>query len=366
MLGVLGLPDGSRRSRSRALVLAAVIAAASPVARAEEPASADDLPHRTHQGVFSLSLENDTFTGNDNRYTNGFSFSWVSADVAMFGPRNFFSRMVDAGSFLPTVGNEGYRNFAGFAVGQEIYTPDDIKDPDPPEDQQPYAGVAFIDTSLFSMSARSLHHFKLRVGIVGPASGAEWTQIKLHELINSPIPQGWDTQLSNELLLNAFYQYNRRMLRKAPPAAFGYDLTLNGGGGLGNYYTGGNAGIQFRLGRAVPDTYGSFDLRAGGDAFVGIAEPADGWQTFLQLQGNLAGIARFLPSDGNTFVDSRSAERSDFIATLGTGLVVAYRRFVFSYTYNAVVGDKTLPGSDLDDYGAVVLAFVLGSPRKQP
>ena len=51
----------------------------------------------------------------------------------------------------------------------------------------------------------------------------------IHEITGSPIPQGWDSQLSNEPLLNAYYQYNRRLSRGELARDFDCDLAVNGG-----------------------------------------------------------------------------------------------------------------------------------------
>jgi hypothetical protein len=38
----------------------------------------------------------------------------------------------------------------------------------------------------------------LTVGVVGPASFAEQTQKRIHEIVNADEPRGWNTQLKNE------------------------------------------------------------------------------------------------------------------------------------------------------------------------
>lgn len=317
---------------------------------------------RTHEGVLSIVVENDIFANSDGHYTNGVSLAWTTGDVATFGHRNFFARMVRGFSWLPTVNDEPYANFVAFSLNHEMYTPDDIQELDPPPDAQPYAGIVAIDTSLYSKTARSLHQYKLRVGVVGPAAGAEWLQKKIHEIIG-PTPEGWDTQLSNEPLLNLDYQYSHRILRHASATGFGWDLTASGGGSLGNYFTGANVNAVVRFGKALPDTYGNFDLRAGQEALVGYAPARTAWQAHAFAAVNLVGIAHFLPTDGNTFTDSRSTTREDFAATATAGFVVGTRRLLFTFAYNALLGDRTLPGANRDDYGTIGLSYIFGGTK---
>ena len=52
-------------------------------------------------------------------------------------------------------------------------TPDDITNPNPPEDDQPYAGVLYVDSLLYAKKERWTHVWELKLGVVGPASQAE-------------------------------------------------------------------------------------------------------------------------------------------------------------------------------------------------
>lgn len=71
-----------------------------------------------------------------------------------------------------------------------MQTPDDITDPMPPEDDQPYAGALFLDSVLYSVNERWGQAWNLRLGIVGPASQADHAQIWVHDLIGADEPQG--------------------------------------------------------------------------------------------------------------------------------------------------------------------------------
>jgi hypothetical protein len=344
----------------RPIVAAGIALCAVAASWATPPAFGDEAGPTAgdYKGIFSLRSENDVFAGNDNKYTNGIALSWTTADVSRLEPDGFFSKVVRSFSFLPTVGDEGYADYVAFEVGQEMYTPEDISLPAPPPGDQPYAGVLFFDTKLYSKTTRSLHAYTFRVGIVGPWSFAEQTQRFLHRLNGAKDPQGWDTQLSNEPLLNLDYQYHRRLWRRARPKGFGYDVSANGGAGFGNYFIGGNVGALFRLGHSLPDTYGSFDIRKGGEALVGLAPSPTGWHAYLHLAGNGFAVARFLPTDGNTFKDSRSGDRDDFYAVITAGAVVGYKRLLFSYMYNLVVSQSSLPAQTEDDYGAIAMHWI--------
>ena len=71
---------------------------------------AQDTP--SHGGALTVTLENDSFTGSDNNYTNGLGISWVSNDINTYDERSFVRRWAKFWSFLPFVGNDGYRTYA--------------------------------------------------------------------------------------------------------------------------------------------------------------------------------------------------------------------------------------------------------------
>jgi hypothetical protein len=60
-------------------------------------------------------------------------------------------------AFLPFVSDEGYATYASWTLGQEMHTPDDIRNPIPPEDDQPYAGVLYVDSLLYARKERWTH-----------------------------------------------------------------------------------------------------------------------------------------------------------------------------------------------------------------
>ena len=155
-------------------------------------------------GTLTLTVENDVFTGSDNNYTNGVGIAWVSEAIAREddGPLGQWTRFW---AFLPFVADEGYTNYASWALAQEINTPDDIGEPHPDVDDQPYSGVLVVDSTLYARRWDWSHAWQLRLGVVGPASQADDTQREFHRLIGADKPQGWDTQLPNEPIVNLNY-----------------------------------------------------------------------------------------------------------------------------------------------------------------
>ena len=106
------------------------------------------------KSAMTFTIDNDFLTGSDNNYTNGFGLSYVSAEIDSYGEDSFLRKWSNVWSFLPFVGDEGYATYASWTLAQEMHTPDDIDDPDPPLDDQPYAGVLYIDSTMYARKGR--------------------------------------------------------------------------------------------------------------------------------------------------------------------------------------------------------------------
>ncbi len=354
----------SKRKGAALFVLAMCLAVRVPVSHAQNAFQGSGDPSlQPFIGSVSLYFDNDFLSGKDSKYTGGYGLAWTSAATRTYSEKNLNRKIANAFSFLPTVNADGYRNYVQFVVAMEVYTPADIRSPEPPPGDHPYAGVLYLDSSLLSRSRIGGHQLTLRLGLVGPATGAEHVQKWVHEITGSPIPQGWDTQLKNEPIVNLFYQYDRRLLRRAPPDRFGYDFSWCGGGGLGNYYIGANVGLMGRVGYRLPDNYGVTPLLGGEESLVGVTPPRKHFQAYAFLGAQCFGVVRWLPTDGNTFKDSRSADRDDGFLSLSTGICIGFSRVLVSLRYHGIAGlqsSESFKKKNRNDFGTILFTVFLG------
>lgn len=96
---------------------------------------------------------------------------------------------------------DGWR-FAGWRVGQQLYTPSDVRIPPSrlsPLDR-PYAGWLYggLFYSLADADGSELA-FGLDIGCLGACAGGRATQSFIHEVLDQPEPRGWSSQQGNEL-----------------------------------------------------------------------------------------------------------------------------------------------------------------------
>lgn len=292
------------------------------------PAMADPQPHVQpidDEETWSASWENDVFAGADGNYTNGVRFAYVSSenDVPHW--------LENTANLLPFFAEEGAKRWE-LSLGQNMYTPENYNLRAAQPNDRPYAGWLYGSAGVTSDTGTTLDHFRITLGMVGPASGAEQVQETVHDFIGSPHPQGWQNQLDNEPGLMLSYQRKWRNWWALNNEGFGLDLTPSAGATVGNIITQASAGAVVRIGEDLPADYGPpliGSTLTGTDFF----QPSTdlGWYLFAGLEGNA--VARNIFLDGNTFSDSLSVDKKPLVGGAQVGLAVTYRDVRYAYTH---------------------------------
>lgn len=287
-------------------------------------------PSTPYRGAKTITMENDWGTGTDNNYTNGVGFSWVSSDIDTYDEQSAVRRWAEFWSVLPFVGDEGSRTYVAWSLVQEMHTPDDITDPNPPRDDQPYAGVLYLDSTIYARNDRWTHAWQLRTGVVGSASLAEHTQKFIHDLIGDDEPMGWDEQLPNEPVLNVGYTGTYLLGQGNVGKSASWRVIPVTYAGLGNYFTGAGLGLYGEIGWNLVDAMGGTALRQGLNtaSTVGVG-PVDNWSVSFSAGFSGYGVAHYLPLDGTVFRDSRSVDSNSFIGMGTFGIAVRHGGWVF-------------------------------------
>jgi len=318
--------DAGHHRLKRWLTGAAILAALPGAAFAQEEADT--------KGVLSLTVENDSLSsGADRNYTSGIRLGYVSPAEGV--P----DWLQGAGGFTRAFSNSA-PDFWGIAVGQSIFTPEDINAVPAPPDQHPYAGWLYLQISVGAEEDRSdgrapryLDSYELELGIVGPSAMGEEAQSGIHEWLGAPDPQGWDSQLEDEIAFAVSFDRRWRALRLFGDYFGGIeaDLTPSAGASLGTLRTEARVGLAARIGQRIDSDYGPPRVRpslAGLEHFRG--GPLS-WSIFAGVQGRAVAHNLFL--DGNTFQDSASVDRTPFVADFQTGFSLSAGAVRLAYTY---------------------------------
>jgi hypothetical protein len=238
-----------------------------------------------------------------------------------------------------------------------MYTPDDIDDPNPPEDDQPYAGVLYMDSLLYARKDRWQHAWALKLGVVGPSSQAEDTQKWFHDLIGADKPRGWHLQLPDEPIINLGYTVAHLAAAGNAGRSAEWRIVPVGTAGLGTYFTGAGLGIYGEVGWNLVDAFGGASLRAGFNAgsTVGVG-PVNSWS--VSFFGGLGGfgVVHYLPIDGTVFKDSRSVDSEPFVGMGSCGLSVRHGRFTLNYALTFFT-DTFKTTQKNDQFGTVSLSW---------
>ena len=209
--------------------------------------AADNLPSKS--STVTVIFENDLFGGSDSQYTNGIQIGWLSSDLRSYDEERRLPRwFLPIVARLPFINGPDRQYNVGFTLGQQTFTPEDIKTPTLIVDDRPYAGWLYGGLALVSKNEIALDTLQFQLGVIGPASLAEEAQDLVHDLRDIPTAKGWDNQLHNKPGVALIYQHKHRVWRSPSATGWSSDLIAHGGGVLGNVYTFLNAGGEFRFG----------------------------------------------------------------------------------------------------------------------
>lgn len=346
-----------RRLASLALSLAAFAGADRAFAQTADPVV--PTTHARSAPVFTLYVENDSFTGTDEHYTNGLKFSWLSADLTDWGQTGWRKTMIEA---LPFINRPDGQKNMGFSVGQNIYTPEDIERVNPDPRDRPYAGWSYLELAFVSKTGDIADTMALQFGVVGPHSLAEDSQRIFHNWIGSARPRGWDYQLRDEIGVNLIFERRWRLYGRALYDHLGIDLVPHAGVSLGNVQTYVNGGGTVRLGINLPSDFGVQLARAGSvgggptDDLDPRVAPNRNFSLFIFGAADGRGVARDIFLDGNTFRDSRSVDKEYFVADLSAGVGLIAGPWQLTYTQVWRTKEFKTQRDNYNNFGSITLS----------
>ncbi len=313
----------------------------------------------TRFGTLSFYLENDTFGGTDENYTNGAFIGYTSP-----GSQHYADYGGGLGGFFDSIGWIGggeYTRHVAFGIGQQMYTPVDVQNPSLVPDQRPYAGWLYGSLGLVWQTPKVKNSLIFNIGVVGPWSYAEETQRYVHERLGQRYPQGWDNQLGNEIGINMAYEHRWRIRDREDSSGFDWDLMPYFGASLGNVNTSANIGTEIRFGYNLPDDFGSGGISQTSSTPSPVNSPdgkpwrhAFGMHLFARAEGR--GVLQNIFLDGNTFRESHSVDKYPFVGDLSVGLAMNWKNT--KLTYAMVYRTKEFDGQQHPQvFGSIMLSI---------
>lgn len=318
-------------------------------ARTTPAAPAADSTTRPLGGVWTFINENDLYSikNQDRHYTNGVRLAWISDDNDV--PE--WSRFLPG--LLPLL-DPWARQRIGWAVGHNLYTPQDKSTRDYIPDDRPYAAWLYAGMALQSESDTRLDTLELDVGVVGPLALGKPIQNNYHPLIGAKKAYGWNNQIKNEPGIVLSGERKWRVMKELPVYDLGIDMIPHVAGSVGNIFTYAGAGATFRFGDDLTSDFGPPRIRPalpGSDTF----KPRDtfGWYVFAGGEGRV--VLRDIFLDGNTFTDSPNISKKPIVGDFQAGFALLFERF--RVTFTQVLRTKEFDAQDRPDFfGSISLS----------
>ena len=153
----------------------------------------DSLLSTKTENYFSLQYDNDVFNHTDRYYTQGILLTLIHP-IVKYSPISYALIRL----------NKNARNYYGFHLEQDVFTPITIRHQGIFYGERPYAAVLFMSHSLTSIhpQKRLLIRTCVDLGVIGPAAQGAEEQKGIHKAIDNPQPLGWQYQVSNDVIVN--------------------------------------------------------------------------------------------------------------------------------------------------------------------
>jgi hypothetical protein len=225
-----------------------------------------------------------------------------------------------------------------------MMTPDDIELRHPKKGDLSYAGLLFYNDSFIHVYDDHADRIGVTIGVVGPSSGAEWSQKNVHEVIGSDRPAGWPEQIKDEIV----FQFSRARSWQGWVSDSGrHDILYGIDAAVGTLSSYAGASVMYRYGSGLKGTGATTMLTAGRTSNPLAIDK--GWFLFLGARPNY--LANMIFLDGNTFrsMDNIDADEIDYDnEQLGVTAGVAFGWKDVSFTW-AVNDMNVISDSDDDD-----------------
>lgn len=286
------------------------------------------------QGI-NFYLENDTRDlggpGSDNAYSSGMKLSYIAAENDI---PSWAQPIIDRSELLRTALKDSQSNF-GISLGHQIYTPNDIRNPNLIADDRPYAGWLYMGFSAHFKNEVSSHSMELDVGVVGPEAQGQYVQNGYHKIIAKYPAEGWAHQLHTEPTVQLSYQQRARFLElKTGEKKYG-DVIPFFGTAIGNVAIDAHVGGIVRLGTQLPDDFGSTrPSGTDGDNFVApITSGYPETSIYVFAAGRAIAVGRNIFLDGNSFRESHHVTKRLLLIETELGYTAQWKQINLTWRF---------------------------------
>lgn len=151
---------------------------------------------------FRFNYDNDYFASRDQDYTQGYNFELVSSNLR----KNPINKIL--------LNPKKTENKYGISIEHIGFTPFNIKSPNIQFGDRPFAATIMLKS--FAIATDTIHKSRLissmNVGLIGPGAFGKEMQVAIHEATGNTIPEGWQNQIKNDIVLNYEVSYEKQLV----------------------------------------------------------------------------------------------------------------------------------------------------------
>jgi lipid A 3-O-deacylase len=179
-----------------------LLTACSIITQAQLIDNSSTFRNINHNSYFRFNYDNDYFTKTDEYYSQGITFDYVQPSIKKF----------ILAKFLLTP----YKTVPQYGVTFNLfgYTPTSITSDSILYGDRPFN--ASISLKTFAIQADDKHKQQIAtafsIGVTGPAGLGYQIQDNIHRWLKNTIPQGWQHQIKNDIIINYQINYEKQLL----------------------------------------------------------------------------------------------------------------------------------------------------------
>ncbi len=293
----------------------------------------------------SLYMENDSRMlkpngKTDRHYTHG------GRIVYLFQPKwQWLDRFGDWDAAQP---DEPVDTVVGWFLGQHIYTPDYASEPARRSaEDRVFAG--WLYGGMFAQRATDdlLEHLELNIGVIGPSSHAEQSQLCIHRWLHSDKPLGWENQLEDEPTVDVTWMRQQRLTDGWLAPTDKTDVIAEYGFTVGSVHRHALAGLTARYGFNLGKTFGPgrLSLPSG----ISALRKTDERSGYVFARAGVKAV------EHNRFLTGLSEE--PLVGEFQVGIVYQYKKLEIGYSQTFLTQEYKQQDAN-DSYGALTVSWL--------
>ncbi|MES1222757.1 MAG: lipid A deacylase LpxR family protein, partial [Bacteroidota bacterium] len=137
-------------------------------------------------------------------------------------------------------------NLYGYGLSQSLWTPNNITNKEIQYNDYPYAAVLLLSNFLISADPENKQKLTTRisVGTIGKYAFGKEIQTWFHRMIDYQQPNGWDNQVTTDILLDYSIEFEKLLFSPCP----NFEVIGSAAANAGTFINSGRIGVQLRAG----------------------------------------------------------------------------------------------------------------------